>query len=126
MSKRLPGKRKFDIRQRFGKRVRQLRKGQGMTQEQLSRKIGWGLSVIGIYERGEVGITIDNIERLAEGLGAESYELFIVSDLDKDYKDKVSVARMKRLVEGIGKGGSEEQTRLLQMFLELLIEWSEK
>lgn len=97
-----------------------VRKSQGMTQEDLSMKIGWGLSVIGTYERGEVAITLENLEKLANGLGVEVYELFIPSGMDQDYKEKVSEVRMKRLIEKICRESSSEQRRLFQLFLEVV------
>lgn len=45
----------------FGKRIRQLREQQGITQEEISERIGFHRTYIGMVERGERNISLKNI-----------------------------------------------------------------
>jgi transcriptional regulator with XRE-family HTH domain len=70
---------KTTLKKRFGKRIRQLRESMGLTQEQLASKVGMDYKYLGSVERGERNITIDNIQRIAEAFGVETYQLFCFS-----------------------------------------------
>ncbi len=60
----------------FGKRVREIRKGQSMTMEQLAERTGLSKRQIIRVELGEVNPKLSTICALAEGLGIEVSELF--------------------------------------------------
>lgn len=60
---------------RFGRRVRELRKKRGMSQEALALEAGLDRSYVGGVERGERNIALVNIEKLAEALGTKASEL---------------------------------------------------
>jgi len=64
------------IRNKFGKRVRELRKQKGWSQEDLADKAGLHRTYIGTVERGEQNISIDNIEKIAKTLGRSLEYLF--------------------------------------------------
>ena len=51
---------------RFGRRVRELRKAKGMSQEALALEAGLDRSYVGGVERGERNISLHNIGRLAQ------------------------------------------------------------
>jgi transcriptional regulator with XRE-family HTH domain len=59
---------KSDILIRFGRRVRDLRKEKGLSQEQLSFKAELHRTYIGMIERAEKNITLLNIEKIAKAL----------------------------------------------------------
>lgn len=63
------------LRFAFGRRVRELRMQQGLTQQQLGRKAGMHPAYVGGIERGERNITLDGVERLARALGVSPAEL---------------------------------------------------
>ncbi len=65
------------LRKNFGKRVRQLRKSKGLTQERLAEKARLEPTYLGAVERGERNLTIDNIEKIARGFRMEPYKFFI-------------------------------------------------
>lgn len=69
----------MDIQKQVGKRVRELRRRLGLTQEELARKCGAGfvLQRIGEIERGEANCTLQTIAAIAGGLGCEPAELFL-------------------------------------------------
>jgi transcriptional regulator with XRE-family HTH domain len=65
----------FDILVRFGDRVRELRKAQGLSQEGFAGKCDLDRSYIGGIERGERNIALRNIEVIARTLGISLSEL---------------------------------------------------
>lgn len=71
------------IRERFGRRVQQLRAALGESQEAFASRIKMGRSYFGRVERGEVNVSIDNMERIAAGLGVSVQELFNFKRLPK-------------------------------------------
>lgn len=64
------------VRNKFGKRVRELRKQRGWSQEEFADKAGLHRTYIGSVERGEQNVSIDNIEKLAKTLGVSIDNLF--------------------------------------------------
>ena len=56
------------VRKAFGKRVRELRKKKGYSQEELADKAGLHRTYIGSIERGEQNVSIDNIDKIAKAL----------------------------------------------------------
>lgn len=60
----------------FGRRVRELRLGLGVSQEGLGERSGIHRTYIGGIERGERNISLLNIAKVAAGLGVDIRELF--------------------------------------------------
>jgi len=60
----------------FGRQVATLRRGTGMSQQDLGVKAGLHRTYIGGVERGERNISLLNIHRLAEALGISIIALF--------------------------------------------------
>jgi transcriptional regulator with XRE-family HTH domain len=69
-----------DPRILFGKRLAQLRKERGWSQEQLALESGLARSYLGGIERGQRNIALLNICRLAETLNVSASELIDFSD----------------------------------------------
>lgn len=67
------------LRSLFGKRVRRLRRQRDMTQEALAEAVGVTSEFISNLERGINAPSFDTLERLAEALDVEFFELFIFS-----------------------------------------------
>jgi len=61
---------------KFGERVREERKKAGLSQEQLAMKAGLHRTYIGMVERAEKNITLENIEKIAKALGLKISDLF--------------------------------------------------
>jgi len=59
---------KKEILIKFGKRVREERIKQNLTQEELAAKAGLHRTYIGMIERAERNITLENIEKIAKAL----------------------------------------------------------
>lgn len=61
---------------RFGARLRQLRKDAGLTLQKLAERAGLAASTISKVENNQISPTFENIVRLAEGLEIDVAELF--------------------------------------------------
>ncbi|WP_082106737.1 helix-turn-helix domain-containing protein [Kordia zhangzhouensis] len=64
------------ILENFGLRVKELRKQNELSQEQLAQKAKLHRTYIGMIERAEKNITLLNIEKLAKALKVNVKELF--------------------------------------------------
>ena len=61
----------------FGKKVRALREKQAVSQEELGRLAKLHRTYIGMIERGEKNITLENIEKIARALETPVYKFFV-------------------------------------------------
>lgn len=64
------------IRKDFGKKLRQLRKGRGFSQESLALASNLDRTYVGSVERGERNISLINIYKIALALGVSPKEFF--------------------------------------------------
>ena len=60
----------------LGKRVRGLRKSQGLSQEKLAQRAGLHYTYIGAVERGERNLSLQSMEKIAKGLKVNIAEFF--------------------------------------------------
>lgn len=60
----------------FGKRVAELRRNRGLTQEQLAAQIDTHVTTIAFIEGGTKFVRLSTLRKLAQALGAEIKELF--------------------------------------------------
>lgn len=67
---------KSKINIQFGERVAELRKLQGLSQEELAFRCDVHRTYIGSIERGEKSPTLNTIEKFANGLNVDIIELF--------------------------------------------------
>ena len=63
-------------REKFGDRVRVLRKKIGLSQEQFGFKVGLHRTYVGSIERGEQNVSLDNIIKLAKAFKIKLTDLF--------------------------------------------------
>lgn len=68
------------LREKLGRAVRHFRERAGVSQEALADQIRVHRTYIGTVERGEANITLDNIEKIADGLSVTVTELFLEAD----------------------------------------------
>ena len=65
-----------DVKLLFGKRVRELRKLRGWSQEEFALRVDLDRSYVGGVERGERNISLENICQISAGLGVPASKLF--------------------------------------------------
>ena len=61
---------------RFGQKVRNERMKQGLSQEALASRAGVHRTYIGMIERAEKNITLENIEKICKALGLSIGDFF--------------------------------------------------
>ena len=66
-----------ELAQRFGRRIRTLRKTRGLTQEQLGRATGLDYKHIGAIERGGKQSSFTAVAKIAVALDVDVHELFL-------------------------------------------------
>ncbi len=64
------------LRDMFGCRIRLLRGGLGLTQEQLAERAGISVDFLSLIERGKNSPSFENLDELASALGVQVVELF--------------------------------------------------
>jgi len=64
----------------LGKRIQTLREKRGLTQEQLEEKTEVNAKYISAVERGQQNVTVKTLEKIAQGLNIELYQLFLFSE----------------------------------------------
>ncbi|MFW5795391.1 MAG: helix-turn-helix domain-containing protein [Bacillota bacterium] len=86
-----------DFKIKFGKRIKEIRKSQGLTQRQLAKKITeinigdpkFPYSSISAIENGKGNFSLDKIFYLANGLGVETSVLFKDFNLDENLTNRI-------------------------------------
>lgn len=100
----------------FGKRIRELRKKSGFTQEQLSEKIGLYQKQIGNIETGNCFTTMQNLEKFSQVFDVEIKDLF-----DFDYKEEREV--LVRKINTLIANSSDEELRKLYRIMCVVFKW---
>ncbi|MCZ8513396.1 helix-turn-helix transcriptional regulator [Paenibacillus filicis] len=72
----------------IGKRIRDLRKERGLSQEQLGELANLNYTYIGGVERAETNISVLNLSKIAQALNVGVYELFSYTRLSNQTKGK--------------------------------------
>lgn len=72
------------LRQRLGRAVRRLRRAAGYSQESFADHVGVHRTYMGSVERGEVNISLDNIERISEALGLTADRLLAEAERERE------------------------------------------
>ena len=65
------------ITEKIGKRIRELRKETGLSQEKFAAKIGMDRTYYASVELGKRNISIINLEKIAQGLGMSLANMFL-------------------------------------------------
>ena len=64
------------IKKLFGERVRELRTNANLSQEKFALQIDMERTYLASVESGKINISIDNIQKIADGFGISLEELF--------------------------------------------------
>ena len=103
------------LRKQLGKRIRQLRKARGWTQQDVAEKAHLDPKYLGAVERGERNITVDNVEKIATGFGLEVHQLFLFSAPAVPIQDETMTgAKIRDLLEHSDPGRKQLMWRVLR------------
>ena len=64
------------LKQKLGQKIKELRKTQQLTQEELAEKIGIGVANISYIENGKTFPSVDTLEKICKTLQFEPFDLF--------------------------------------------------
>ena len=70
---------KREVLLKFGKKVREARLKLGISQEELAERAGVHRTYIGMIERAEKNITLENVEKISKALELSISDLFYES-----------------------------------------------
>ena len=65
-----------DILKHVGKKIREIRKNRGLSQEALGEKAGLSSNYVGQIERGQKQVTLTTLAKIAESLEIDVSQLF--------------------------------------------------
>jgi len=102
-----------DLRVRFGRRVRELRRHRNLTLEKLGEHAGLSDKFIQAVETGRQVPTVDAIEKLAHGLGVRPAELFAIEETSP----RALRARARELISDASDADIAKIVRLLEAVL---------
>lgn len=112
-----------DLLSLFGKRVRELRKNQGLSQEKLAAMAGIDTTFIGSIERGDANPSLKIIGRISEALNVDIADLFpfVTGKTEPNQRDKIRKELINLLYEC-----DEETLRLLSGVFREIKKYSEE
>ena len=67
----------MDIRKVFGENLRKMRLEKGISQEKFAELCGLHRTYISDIECFQRNVSLDNVQKIADALGIETYKLFI-------------------------------------------------
>ncbi len=112
-----------NLSESFGKQIRELRKGQGLTQERLGERADLHPTYIGAIERGEQSPSLETVEKLSAGLGVDLKILFNFKVVPA--KSQTTNTLKSRLTQML-LGRSEPELKLGLMLLEDAFRWAKE
>lgn len=100
----------MNTKEMVGVRIRDIRTGKRMTQEQLAEKMGNSTKYLSSIERGKENPTLNTLIRLAEGLDVDLGAIFRDLEIEDPLKRKALVAELVEKAD-------EDQIRMIARFL---------
>jgi transcriptional regulator with XRE-family HTH domain len=101
------------MQEAVGKRIRELRKARGLTQEGVAESAGINPKYFGSIERGEVNLSLSTLDRIAKALHVQPaalLDLTLVAEPDRD--------SVIQLVQEVLQHADDEKVERLRVFLE--------
>ena len=95
-----------DTNKLLGKRIRALRKKNGLSQEQLAERVNMSSKYLGEIERGQVNFSIDIAERISNALDLELTDLF-------DYQHELDRKTLMKKINSLIQDASDENLQLI-------------
>lgn len=110
-----------DITIYLGKRIRELRKQQSISQEELGFKAGISAAHLGQIERALKNPTIETVDRIAAALGVSLGELFSEETV-APLKSQPTIAKIEAQLVGM----SEDEQRIILRVIRAMKEFQDK
>jgi len=107
------------LQKELGARIKQLRKMNCWTQEELAEKANMDYKYLGAIERGEKNLTLANIEKIAKGLSVDAHQLFLFSLKKVQPEEKTTEIKIKDLLNMCGEKEKNFLLQTMQGFTEL-------
>lgn len=107
------------VEKQIGKRIQELRKKKGLTQEQLAERIGMSPNHYSSMERGVYGIKLPVLVQIMNCLECSADEIFA------DVINSGYVIRSSKIADQLEDVSPDEQAKILDV-LELMIKNSKK
>lgn len=102
----------MNISKVVGERIRTIRKGKGVSQEELAFLSSLSAIYIGQVERGEKNITVDSLAKIATALGISLEDLFRFSE---PLADKSNQEFLIQILDKLSNRTVVEQERVLEL-----------
>jgi transcriptional regulator with XRE-family HTH domain len=83
-----------DIKEMIGSRIKEIRNKKGITQDQLSEKVGISSKYLSSIERGKENPTLNTILKLAQSLDVKPAEFFANLEIEDPAKRKSTIIKM--------------------------------
>ena len=96
----------IDTNKLLGKRIRSLRKKNGLSQEQLAERVNMSSKYLGEIERGQVNFSIDIAERISDTLDIELTDLF-------DYQHELNRKTLIKKINSLIQDANDENLQLI-------------
>jgi len=87
-----------DIRKHLGSNIKQTRTNLGISQARLAEMVDMATNYLGLIENGKKFPSAKMIERIAEALGKDSTELFILASIQQDWKE-VILSKLEMVID---------------------------
>lgn len=79
-----------ELQIQLGNRIKELRKQNNITQMDLAYSIGMSMNTVSYIELGKIAPKIDTLNKIAQKLNINIYELFITDDIIENKYNKYS------------------------------------
>lgn len=99
--------------------IREVRKINGLTQEELAEKCGLHTTYLAGVERGERNITMQTLEKIAQGLEISPIELLKFEGLDIDEQFFNKQEKLKVLLNIMNDFNEHELSRIINIIQEI-------
>ena len=104
-----------DLAEKFGNRLRMLRCGMKMSQEELSFRAGISAAHLGQIERAEKKPTLETIGKLADALEISLSELFVFEEVSAPNKLEIESMVTSKIIAQLAGLTENEQKDILRI-----------
>jgi transcriptional regulator with XRE-family HTH domain len=86
-----------NIKKHLGSNIKYYRTNNGISQAKLAEIVNMATNYLGLVENGKKFPSAEMIERIATALGKDSTDLFALSPIEEDWKEKI-LEKMQMLI----------------------------